>query len=142
MAVFWGLGCSSVLAQAASSRRPAFDGPAWPTNWLVQTQAAPHFPLSVQPLFGRNVLPGSGTNWGAKAGLLAGTNGFSGQKGPAWESPPLPPGIYQTYPYSCLVLVPGPHPDDKSIANLQGGQSQMPIVQPGLTFVPKNLGSN
>ena len=55
-------------------------------------------------------------------------------------SPPtnLPPGVYRTVPYSCIVLVPGPHPDDKCIVNPGPWDSSMPIVRPDLHFIPLN----
>jgi hypothetical protein len=50
---------------------------------------------------------------------------------------PLAAGIYKTEPYTCLVLVPGPHLDDKFVISGNGGpQIQMPTVQPGLKFIP------
>ncbi len=53
-------------------------------------------------------------------------------------SPPrmLPPGVYKTEPYSCIVVVPGPHPDDRSIIDPGSGNSSMPIITPGLRFIP------
>jgi len=48
----------------------------------------------------------------------------------------LPAGVYRTAPYSCIVLVPGPHPDDRAIVNPRGGDSAMPIIKPDLQFIP------
>lgn len=47
-----------------------------------------------------------------------------------------PPGVYKTAPYSCIVVVPGPHPDDRCIVNPGAGDSSMPIVKPDLQFIP------
>jgi hypothetical protein len=53
-------------------------------------------------------------------------------------SPPrsIPPGVYTTAPYSCIVVVPGPHPDDRCIVGPGGGDSSMPIIKPDLRFIP------
>ena len=48
----------------------------------------------------------------------------------------LPPGVYRTVPYSCIVVVPGPHPDDRCIVRPGGGDSSMPVVKPELRFIP------
>jgi hypothetical protein len=47
----------------------------------------------------------------------------------------LAPGIYKTEPYTCIVVVPGGHPDDKMIYP-RGTQPYMPTVQPDLRFIP------
>ncbi len=54
-------------------------------------------------------------------------------------SQPLKPGIYQTAPFSCIVVVPGPHLDDRAIVG--AGPSvpetlRMPTVRPDLQFIP------
>ncbi len=49
----------------------------------------------------------------------------------------VPPGVYETGPYSCIVVVPGPHADDCSIINPGGGGYSMPIGRPDLRFVPR-----
>ena len=50
--------------------------------------------------------------------------------------PALPPGVYRTAPYSCIVVVPGPQLDNKCIINPGGGNSPMPIIKPELHFIP------
>ena len=50
----------------------------------------------------------------------------------------LKPGVYKTSPYTCLVLVPGPLPDDGSV--LEPGTNsveRMPVIKPGLKFIPQ-----
>src|SRR2546425_7211636 len=55
------------------------------------------------------------------------------------SSPPRPqPGIYETAPYTSIVVVPGPHPDDRMIVGLGGGQSSMPVAQPELRLIPRS----
>lgn len=57
----------------------------------------------------------------------------------AKPSPPesLPPRVYRTSPYTILVLVPGRQPDDNSILKPgTAGPKRMPIVTPGLEFLP------
>jgi len=50
--------------------------------------------------------------------------------------PATPPGVYKTLPYSCIVVVPGPHPDDRCIVNPGGANDPMPIIKPDLQFIP------
>ena len=55
--------------------------------------------------------------------------------------PPTPstspaPGVYKTAPYTCIVVVPGPRPDDVCITRPRGGDSSMPIIKPDLRFIP------
>ena len=49
----------------------------------------------------------------------------------------VPPGVYETAPYSCIVVVPGPHPDDECVRRPRGGHYSMPIVKPDLRFIPR-----
>ncbi len=48
----------------------------------------------------------------------------------------IPPGVYKTVPYSCIVVVPGPCPDDRAIVSPGGGDYSMPIIRPDLRFIP------
>ncbi len=50
----------------------------------------------------------------------------------------VPPGVYKTEPYSCIVVVPGAHLDDRCIINPGVGDIPMPIVKPDLRFIPWN----
>ncbi len=50
--------------------------------------------------------------------------------------PGLRPGVYRTEPYGCIVVVPGPHPDDRCLHNPGDGRFSMPIIRPELRFVP------
>jgi hypothetical protein len=57
----------------------------------------------------------------------------------------LKPSSFQTLssrriqvPYNCIVVVPGPHPDDRCVINPQGMESAMPIIKPELRFIPWN----
>ena len=73
--------------------------------------------------------------------LRAGKAPLAGERLP--ESPParLQPGVYQTFPYTCLVLVPGPHPDHVSAAELGLGHTEkMPVHSEGLEFIPFTAG--
>ena len=51
-------------------------------------------------------------------------------------APTIPPGVYRTVPYSCIVVVPGPHPDDRCIFGKGSVGSPMPIIKPDLRFIP------
>ena len=57
---------------------------------------------------------------------------------PHSPAPPgqLPPGVYKTAPYTCIILVPGPCPDDRAVVSPRGGDSSMPIIRPDLHFIP------
>ena len=48
----------------------------------------------------------------------------------------ISPGVYRTFPYSCIVVVPGPHPDDRCVVNPGGANDPMPIIKPDLQFIP------
>jgi hypothetical protein len=50
--------------------------------------------------------------------------------------PTIPPGVYRTVPYSCIVVVPGPHPDDRCMFGQGSGETSMPIIKPDLRFIP------
>jgi hypothetical protein len=52
----------------------------------------------------------------------------------------LKPGIYETAPYTCIVIVPRPHVDDRAIVGPRGRVPSMPIitVRPELRFVPRS----
>jgi hypothetical protein len=53
------------------------------------------------------------------------------------SSPPtLAPGVYQTLPYTCLVVVPNPHLDDGIVCPAGSGRLSMPTVKPELRFIP------
>ena len=48
----------------------------------------------------------------------------------------LPAGVYRTVPYSGIVVVPGPHPDDRCVVRPDGGNVSMPIIKPDLRCIP------
>ncbi len=51
----------------------------------------------------------------------------------------LAPGVYETKPFSCIVVAPGPHPDDKMVK--PAAPLEMPTAKPDLQFIPrKNKG--
>jgi hypothetical protein len=52
---------------------------------------------------------------------------------------PIQPGVYQSYPYSCLVLVPSAQPDDKCIVAPGGTDPRMPMIKPDLRLIPRKL---
>jgi hypothetical protein len=51
----------------------------------------------------------------------------------------LPAGVYKTWPYTCIVVVPGPCPDDRAIVKPSGKNYRMPIIKPDLQFIPWGL---
>jgi hypothetical protein len=48
----------------------------------------------------------------------------------------LAPGVYETKPYTCIVVVPGATSDDK-MAHSGGGTPAMPAIKPDLQFIPR-----
>ena len=48
----------------------------------------------------------------------------------------LKPGIYQTKPFTCIVVVPEAQHDDCCITGGADGVSKMPIREPSLQFIP------
>ncbi len=53
-------------------------------------------------------------------------------------APSLPkPGVYEARPYTMIVVVPGPTPDDRSVHGLEGMEPRMPIIKPELRLIPR-----
>jgi hypothetical protein len=50
---------------------------------------------------------------------------------------PLPPGVYQTYPWSIILVVPPRGIDDRSVLNMQITNSPMPAIEPPVEVLPK-----
>jgi hypothetical protein len=124
------LGCLGLLAAAqgvlhtgptqapstpwpGNTRTNVFVIPFGSTNWLHQPMAPTQkLKFSIQTL-PPTALPGSTS-----------------------ASPTIRPGVYKTFPYSCIVVVPGPHPDDRCIVRPPSVDSSMPIIKPELQFTP------
>ncbi len=62
---------------------------------------------------------------------------------PGTRGSDLAPGVYETWPYTSMVLVPGAHLDDKMIlgrnalASTNAAAIPMPMVKPELHFKPR-----
>jgi hypothetical protein len=53
--------------------------------------------------------------------------------------PPLPAGVYQTYPYTIIIIiVPGRRIDDRIIIGMPDTHSPIPIIKPHVEVVPKS----
>jgi hypothetical protein len=50
----------------------------------------------------------------------------------------LPPGVYKTVPYSCIVIVPGSEVDPGGVIKRAMPNPTMPILKPDLQFVPRS----
>lgn len=46
------------------------------------------------------------------------------------------PGVYEARPWTMIVVVPGPHPDDRCLVDF-GGNLRMPTRNPGLELIPR-----
>jgi len=88
----------------------------------------------------RKNAPAPSTNAGPRiAGPNQGQVLFLQPNRPAGQ---LAPGVYETAPYTCIVVVPGAHPDDKMIVGgaavgMNEVDPKMPIVRPELRFIPR-----
>lgn len=51
---------------------------------------------------------------------------------------PLQPGVYQTYPWTTILVVPGRGIDDGIFAVKPNTNSIMPIVKPHVEVIPKS----
>jgi hypothetical protein len=106
--------------------------PSAPTTpWLSN---APGNVILIPPLAGNSLLPlvPPPPKPQFKHQTLPPTPRLRSQAAPAI----IPPGVYRTAPYSCIVVVPGPQLDDKCIVNPGGGNDPMPIIKPDLQFIP------
>jgi hypothetical protein len=48
----------------------------------------------------------------------------------------VPPGVYESEPYTCIVVVPGPQWDDRCLVPGGAAIEPMPVVKPELRLVP------
>jgi hypothetical protein len=48
------------------------------------------------------------------------------------------PGVYQTYPYTLIIIGPPRGIDDRSIIGAPSAPSRMPIIKPHVELVPKS----
>jgi hypothetical protein len=49
----------------------------------------------------------------------------------------LPPGVYESEPYKCIVVVPGPQWDDRCLVSGGDPTAPMPVRKPELRLVPR-----
>lgn len=89
------------------------------TNLYVLTNApgVPFYGLPGQPLF--------------RSDKRLNANRLLAQNQPA-------PGLYKSEPYTCLVLVPGAHPDDQALVTPAPVSPRMPQTAPDLQLVPRS----
>lgn len=50
----------------------------------------------------------------------------------------LPPGVYQTYPYTIILMVPGTGMDDRIFGEIPNANSRIPTLNPHVEVVPKS----
>jgi hypothetical protein len=107
---------------------------SWPpseTAWLGETSGNPtHNPLMVS--HSEAVFPRPNTQPEHNVPMIMETP--HGQT-PAHRGQ-LSAGVYKSWPYTCIVVVPGPCPDDKAILKPEDRNYQMPVVRPDLQFIP------
>jgi hypothetical protein len=126
------LGCLCALAadqgglRKGSSQTPSVP---WPGNALSNV-------IVIPPPGGNLLLPGLALV--RKPELRIQTLPLSARLQSSSVPPTIPAGVYTAAPYSCIVVVPGPHPDDRCIINPAGGVgSAMPIIRPDLQLIPR-----
>jgi hypothetical protein len=108
--------------------------PGWNPNSSAPT------PPSLQPAITFVLTNSAATNRLFPGTLLPSfrTNLFSNAP-IARAMPSVPPGVYEAEPYKAIVVVPGPHPDDRCIIG-QGAAATapaMPMIKPELRLVPR-----
>jgi hypothetical protein len=122
------LGCMGVLAAAQGVlRKDSARAPSTP--WPGKTQS------------NLVVIPSPRSNLLFLASAPARQPEPAIQTSPPSAHPPsapstIPAGVYKTLPYSCIVVVPGPHPDDRCMFGQGKGETSMPIIKPDLRFIP------
>ncbi|MEW6159597.1 MAG: hypothetical protein AB1813_19385 [Verrucomicrobiota bacterium] len=55
-------------------------------------------------------------------------------------TPQVPPGVYRSIPYSALVIVPKPHPDEVAVVCPGEIEPRMPMLIPELKLIPRKRG--
>jgi hypothetical protein len=133
---------TDLVARANQPSGPWLVGFDWSTNAILTLAASPRTQSIAAGVHGISVLNSNALLWPVHP---VRTNspvilfGFDKSRSPVG---PIPPGLYQTAPYTALVLVPGPHPDDKCIAGMGGSGVGMPMIRPELRFIPKRTQTN
>jgi len=61
---------------------------------------------------------------------------FALGRGPNARTAP-PPGVYESEPYKCIVVVPGPQWDDRCVVYGGDWTAPMPVHEPELRLVPR-----
>jgi hypothetical protein len=52
-----------------------------------------------------------------------------------------PPGVYRAAPYTCLIMIVGPQPDDKAVRRAEmNGVEKMPTIDPKVRLIPYDPG--
>lgn len=130
------------LIMGAALINPVFAGEGIFTNqakpfelWLVPQGSSAPEGWAVPGDLGTNGFGFSSISTNLPAlNFKAGELSIDGKRSPQGH---LKPGVYKTSPYTCLVLVPGPHSDDACVsAPGTAGTEKMPGLQPGLKFIP------
>lgn len=93
------------------------------TNAEISRVPPGTFTILPPPLFTNSILPGTNELPRLSARKL---NDFSS----------LPPGVYLTKPYTCMVKVPGSTHDDIAVRKAIVPTNSMPVLRPNLKAVP------
>jgi hypothetical protein len=107
---------------------------SWPfseTPWRANSQGNAGFVLVAV-----SDLAGAPFSWATQPEAKAPIFDQTTHRQPPASPGQLPAGVYKTEPYTCIVVVPGPHPDDRCFVSPPGGECPMPVIQPDVQFIP------
>jgi len=108
-------------------------GPSTPAPVGLYQQPTPCLPAGIHPADPQSfesLLPGSNV-------LLPKPTPLD-LDNPPTSPAPLQPGVYQTYPYTIIVVVPGVGSNGRDFVVKPNTNSPMPIVKPRVEIIPKS----
>jgi hypothetical protein len=95
-------------------------------------------PVTISPPAGINRSPGSVLIFTKPVSIMSGSMPRTVWKN-IEDAPSLPPGVYVTKPYVCMILVPGASRDDISQNRQPSLNPPMPVIRPDIKIVPLKL---
>ncbi len=133
-----GIGLSTAWAQGLAN---AVAGEAFVRDFFggheTMTELLASSPATLKLKQQKPASPAPGFQWKVKPGALS-TNRFMFRPQRLLPAPPKP-GVYETRPYTAIVIVPGPHPDDRAIVGSSGGRPGVPMVAPDMPMAVPEL---
>jgi len=135
------LGATLVLTCAEpSSDSPSFNISAPDRNFVFSTPVSIH---PGEPPNSHSLQPGIHQSNSPSFDILPKNRGFVLSKpAPIYldklptPPPPLQPGVYQTYPWTIIIIAPGSGIDDRIFGESPNARSQMPRIKPHVKAIP------